>query len=116
MDRQDTAVPAKKTHRKRLQRRRKVFSKLNFHVPEETVKKIALSTAGVIEPVLSVLREKIDKKLEHVPDNTQDPEYFDTRTHRKPHADIQQTEAKLLAQLAEEDMRKHENSRPRNGL
>lgn len=50
---------------------RKVFSKLNFHVPEETVKKIALSTAGVIEPVLSVLREKIDKKLEHVQDNTQ---------------------------------------------
>lgn len=29
--------------------------------------------------------------------------------------DIQQTEAKLLAQLAEEDIRKHENSRLTNG-
>lgn len=48
---------------------RKVFSKLNFHVPEETVKKIVLSTAGVIEPILSTLREKIEKKLEHTTDN-----------------------------------------------
>lgn len=48
---------------------RKVFSKLNFHVPEETVKKIVLNTAGVIESVLSALREKIDRKLEHTTDN-----------------------------------------------
>lgn len=48
---------------------RKVFSKLNFHISEETVKRIVLSTAGVIEPVLSALREKIDKKLEHTTDN-----------------------------------------------
>nr|XP_015201743.1 PREDICTED: sperm flagellar protein 1-like [Lepisosteus oculatus] len=41
---------------------RKVFSKLNFHVPEETVKKIVLSTAGVIEPVLCTLRNKINEK------------------------------------------------------
>ncbi|XP_023266395.1 sperm flagellar protein 1 [Seriola lalandi dorsalis] len=94
---------------------RKVFSKLNFHVPEETVKRIVLSTAGVIEPVLSALREKIDKKLEHAMDNILDVEYFDTRNHNKPYAEIQQTEAKLLAQLAEEDMRKDEKSRPRNG-
>lgn len=46
-----------------------MFSKMNFHVPEETVKRIVLSAAGVIEPVLSTLREKIDKKLEHTTDN-----------------------------------------------
>lgn len=46
-----------------------MFSKLNFHVPEETVRRIVLSTAGVIEPVLSALREKIDKKLEHATEN-----------------------------------------------
>lgn len=48
---------------------RKVFSKLNFHVPEDTVKRIVLSTAGVIEPVLNALREKIDKKLEQPTEN-----------------------------------------------
>ena len=48
---------------------RKVFSKLDFHVPEETVKRIVLSTAGAIVPVLSALREKIDKKLEHIMNN-----------------------------------------------
>uniref|UniRef100_A0A8C3AMV3 Sperm flagellar 1 n=1 Tax=Cyclopterus lumpus TaxID=8103 RepID=A0A8C3AMV3_CYCLU len=48
---------------------RKVFSKLNFHVPEDTVKRIVLSTAGVIEPVLGALREKIEKKLEHPTEN-----------------------------------------------
>ncbi|XP_071336872.1 sperm flagellar protein 1 [Trachinotus anak] len=90
---------------------RKVFSKLNFHVPEETVKRIALSTAGVIEPVLSALREKIDKKLEHTTDtNILDLEYFDTGNHKKPHAEIRQTEAKLLSQLAGD-----EKSRLRNG-
>lgn len=46
-----------------------MFSKLHIHVPEEIVKKIVLSTAGVIEPVLSTLREKIEKKVEHTTDN-----------------------------------------------
>lgn len=48
---------------------RKVFSKLNFHVPEDTVKRIVLNTAGVIEPVLSTLREKIDVKLKQTAEN-----------------------------------------------
>lgn len=48
---------------------RKVFSKLDFHVPEETLKKIAQSTTGAIVPVLSNLREKIDKKLEYTNNN-----------------------------------------------
>ncbi|CAL8299789.1 unnamed protein product [Merluccius merluccius] len=49
---------------------RKVFSKLSFDVSEETMKKIALRTAGVIETVLFSLREKIDLKLEQVTENT----------------------------------------------
>ncbi|GLD67491.1 sperm flagellar protein 1 [Lates japonicus] len=93
---------------------RKVFSKLNFHVPEETVKKIVLNTAGVIEPVLSALREKIDRKLEHTTDNILDLEYFDTRNHEKPHAEIRQAEAKLLAQVTGEEKKKDEKSRLRN--
>ena len=46
-----------------------MFSKLNFHVPEETVRRIVLSASGVIEPMLCSLREKIDKKLEHTTEN-----------------------------------------------
>uniref|UniRef100_A0A8C3ANW7 Sperm flagellar 1 n=1 Tax=Cyclopterus lumpus TaxID=8103 RepID=A0A8C3ANW7_CYCLU len=64
---------------------RKVFSKLNFHVPEDTVKRIVLSTAGVIEPVLGALREKIEKKLEHPTENILDLEYYETRNQEKPH-------------------------------
>ncbi|CAL8366464.1 sperm flagellar protein 1 [Gadus morhua] len=54
---------------------RKVFSKLDFDVGEERIKKIALRTAGVIEPVLFSLREKIDLKLEQVTENTLELEY-----------------------------------------
>ncbi|KAI7805318.1 sperm flagellar protein 1 [Triplophysa rosa] len=58
---------------------RKVFSKLNFNVPLDTVKKIVVSTAGYIEPVLCSLREKIEErkaeKLLHV-EGTQDLEYY----------------------------------------
>ncbi|XP_035027777.2 sperm flagellar protein 1 [Hippoglossus stenolepis] len=92
---------------------RKVFSKLNFHLPEDTVNRIALSTAGVIEPVLSALREKIDKKLEQTADNILDFEYFDPRKHHeRPPAEIRQTEA---AQLRGEEMKKDDKRRPRNG-
>ncbi|XP_044228932.1 sperm flagellar protein 1 isoform X2 [Thunnus albacares] len=94
---------------------RKVFSKLNFHMPEETVKRIALSTAGVIEPVLSALREKIEKKLEHTTDNIPDLEYYDTRNQEKHHTEIHQTETKHLAQMAGEEMKKDEKSRLKNG-
>lgn len=47
-----------------------MFSKLNFHVPEETVGGIVLCTAGVIEPTLSTLREKILSKAENAKDDT----------------------------------------------
>ncbi|CAK6951571.1 sperm flagellar protein 1 [Scomber scombrus] len=94
---------------------RKVFSKLNFQMPEETVKKIALSTAGVIEPVLSALREKIDKKLEHTADNILILEYYDTRNQAKHHTEIHQTEAKHLVQMAGEAIKKEEKTRLKNG-
>uniref|UniRef100_A0A671YHM9 Sperm flagellar 1 n=1 Tax=Sparus aurata TaxID=8175 RepID=A0A671YHM9_SPAAU len=62
---------------------RKVFSKLNFHVPGETVRRIVLSTSGVIEPILCSLRERIDKKLEHTTENILDLDYYDTREQEK---------------------------------
>ncbi|XP_072533099.1 sperm flagellar protein 1 isoform X2 [Salminus brasiliensis] len=58
---------------------RKVFSKLNFHIPEDTVKKVALSTPGSIEPVLCALRERLeDKQTGRNLDGTQDVEYYST--------------------------------------
>ncbi|KAJ8418195.1 hypothetical protein AAFF_G00139040 [Aldrovandia affinis] len=60
---------------------RKLFVKLNFHVPEDTVKKIVLCTAGHIEPILCTLREKIeDKRLQRAVDEraVQDLEYYST--------------------------------------
>ncbi|XP_073689700.1 sperm flagellar protein 1 [Garra rufa] len=66
---------------------RKVFSKLNFHIPEETLKKVVVSTAGYIEPVLCSLREKIEEKQAGKQlDGTQDLEYYST-THRQPRSD-----------------------------
>ncbi|XP_041123531.1 sperm flagellar protein 1 isoform X2 [Polyodon spathula] len=68
---------------------RKVFSKFNFHVPEETVKKIILSTNGVIETVLCTLRDRIEEKragkpLTHIPQGQlQDLGYYSI-TDQKP--------------------------------
>nr|XP_029525841.1 sperm flagellar protein 1 [Oncorhynchus nerka] len=64
---------------------RKVFSKLNFHIPEETVKRIVVSTAGVIEPVLCSLRERIDDKRQQCTEDTLlDVEYYNNRNREKP--------------------------------
>ncbi|XP_075874778.1 sperm flagellar protein 1 isoform X2 [Nelusetta ayraudi] len=96
---------------------RKVFSKLNFHVPEETVGGIVLCTAGVIEPTLSTLREKILSKVENTKDDTvgyNDCGYYDTQ--EKPHSEIHQTATKHLPQLAGEDAKKGEKSRLKNRL
>lgn len=49
---------------------RKVFSKLNLHVPEKTVRRIVLNAAGAVEPILHVLREKIQEKVDHAGENT----------------------------------------------
>ncbi|XP_033956183.1 sperm flagellar protein 1 isoform X1 [Pseudochaenichthys georgianus] len=94
---------------------RKVFSKLNFHVPEETVRQIVLSTAGVIEPVLSALREKIDKKLEQTTENILNLEYYDTRNQEKLNTEGPQTEAECVAEPARDSMKKDEKSRIKNG-
>uniref|UniRef100_UPI0037E79C65 sperm flagellar protein 1 n=1 Tax=Semicossyphus pulcher TaxID=241346 RepID=UPI0037E79C65 len=96
---------------------RKVFSKLNFLVPEETVRRIVLSTAGVMEPVLSALREKIEKKLEHSTENIlicNDLEYYDHKNQEKHHPEIRQNEAKLLVQQAGEEMKKDEKTKVKN--
>ncbi|KAM7385662.1 hypothetical protein PAMP_001734 [Pampus punctatissimus] len=90
-----------------------VFSKLNFHVCEDTVKKIVLSNVGVVEPVLSALKEKLDKKVEQTTNN--DLEYYDTKYQEKLQTEYRQTEAKHLAQITEEQMKKHEKSRLKNG-
>ncbi|XP_064879493.1 sperm flagellar protein 1 [Oncorhynchus nerka] len=64
---------------------RQVFSKLNFHIPEETVKRIVVSTAGVIEPVLCSLRERIDDKRQQCTEDTLlDVEYYNNRNREKP--------------------------------
>ncbi|XP_030297349.1 sperm flagellar protein 1 isoform X3 [Sparus aurata] len=93
---------------------RKVFSKLNFHVPGETVRRIVLSTSGVIEPILCSLRERIDKKLEHTTENILDLDYYDTREQEKLHA-VRQTEAKRAVQLAGGETKKDDKSRVKNG-
>ncbi|KAK2824233.1 hypothetical protein Q5P01_021408 [Channa striata] len=92
---------------------RKVFPRLNFLVPEETVKKIVLNTAGVIEPVLSALREKIERKLEDNTDNIMDVEYYDTKNQEKEFR--LKTEAKpFKAKVAGEQINKYENSTGKN--
>ncbi|XP_047459922.1 sperm flagellar protein 1 [Mugil cephalus] len=91
---------------------RKVFSKLDFRVPEETLKKIVLSTSGAIVPVLNALREKIHKKLERSTENILDLGYYDARRPEKPHAETIQTEARLLAETAE--VKKDEKNKQKN--
>ncbi|KAM6997102.1 sperm flagellar protein 1 [Tautogolabrus adspersus] len=117
-------IPANSTQQKlsnwdllNRQDNQKVFSKLNFLVPEETVRRIVLSTAGVIEPVLNALREKIDKKLEHTPENVlicNDLEYYDHKNQDKHHTEICENETKLLAQLAVEERKNDGKSKIKN--
>ncbi|XP_061766264.1 sperm flagellar protein 1 isoform X2 [Nerophis ophidion] len=83
---------------------RKVFSKLNFHVPEKSVKKIVLRTAGVIESVLTALREKIDKKLEYNSQN--DLGYYDTSNAESSHTDLGESEVRYLSQMASDGLSK----------
>ncbi|XP_035255674.1 sperm flagellar protein 1 [Anguilla anguilla] len=80
-------TPANSTHQKLNNwgtLNRKVFAKLNFHVPEDTIKKISLCTAGLIESVLCTLREKIeDKRLGALEERgPQDLEYYSTTNEK----------------------------------
>ncbi|XP_077438786.1 sperm flagellar protein 1 isoform X3 [Vanacampus margaritifer] len=78
---------------------RKVFSKLNFHVPEKSVKKIVLRSSGVIESVLSELKEKIDQKLDQKTHTISDLEYYDTRNPEKTLTELSQSEARYLSEM-----------------
>ncbi|XP_073729338.1 sperm flagellar protein 1 isoform X1 [Misgurnus anguillicaudatus] len=69
---------------------RKVFSKLNFNVPLDTVKKIVVSTAGYIEPVLCSLREKIEeRRAGKLLEGSQDLEYYSI-TNGQPESENRQ--------------------------
>ncbi|KAG7512757.1 sperm flagellar protein 1 [Solea senegalensis] len=70
---------------------RKVFSKLNFNVPEETVNKIIICSPGVIEPVLCALNEKIDIKLEQTKSNALESEFSDPRKFGKNYTELHQS-------------------------
>ncbi|KAI5625049.1 sperm flagellar protein 1 [Silurus asotus] len=71
--------------------RQKVFSKLNFSLPAETLKKITLSTPGTIEPVLCALRERLeDKQVWRVLNGNQDLQYYST-VHEKAKTDNDQS-------------------------
>ncbi|KAM4729462.1 LOW QUALITY PROTEIN: sperm flagellar protein 1 [Anableps anableps] len=80
---------------------KRVFPKLDIYVPDETMNKIVTSTPGVIMPVLSVLKEKIEEKRMQTTNNI--PQYYNTGSQEKPFSDveIQKAEASIVAQLAE---------------
>ncbi|XP_067828688.1 sperm flagellar protein 1 isoform X2 [Heptranchias perlo] len=58
---------------------RKIFSKLHFHIPEDTLKKLVKSSPGIIEPVLYLLRQKIEEELNRI----QDVEYYSTGADKR---------------------------------
>ncbi|XP_034041142.1 sperm flagellar protein 1 [Thalassophryne amazonica] len=89
---------------------RKVFSKLNFNVPEEKVKKITLSTAGVIEPVLNALREKLDQRLEHTTQYLPDLDYYDACNLEKLHIETHHIKANHPPQEVR-DLKKDEKNK-----
>ncbi|XP_070398066.1 sperm flagellar protein 1 isoform X1 [Nothobranchius furzeri] len=80
---------------------RKVFPKLDFHVPEGMLSRIVLSSPGAIEPVLKTLREKIEKKLADIESKKLSLEVLDTRNLELTHEDIHLAETRILAQLAQ---------------
>ncbi|XP_072292995.1 sperm flagellar protein 1 [Eucyclogobius newberryi] len=90
---------------------RKVFSKLNFQVMEGTVNKIVLKTPGALEPVLSVLKEKIDRRIEQ-PDRTLDLEYYDSRNQGKLFEETFLNEVKEETEL---EKKKEERGKLRKG-
>ncbi|XP_028324662.1 sperm flagellar protein 1 [Gouania willdenowi] len=98
---------------------KKVFPQLNFHVPESTVKKIALNTAGVILPVLRSLQNKINMLLMHQTDHTTDLKYYDTMNHENAPADTHLTKARVLPQLADmktDEGKRHKMSKPQRAV
>ncbi|XP_048864408.1 sperm flagellar protein 1 [Brienomyrus brachyistius] len=75
---------------------RKVFSKFNFHIPEECVRKIACSTPGSIEPVLCTLRERMEAGPKEIAqEERQNLEYYQI-SNGKQHAELIQMPATPL--------------------
>ncbi|XP_076017043.1 sperm flagellar protein 1 [Genypterus blacodes] len=96
---------------------RKVFSKLNFHVSEKIMKKIVLSTSGVIEPILNALRQKINQKLEQTTEDMMDLEYYDTRNPENLYTASRLIKSKHQDQTAEGRENKYtENSQPQQTM
>lgn len=93
---------------------RKVFSKLNFHVTEDTVSKIILNAPGAIEPVLSALREKLERNPAQS-NNVLDLEYYDARNQEKPYEETSHNEVKQLAQPSAQDKKKDEKGKQEKG-
>ncbi|XP_077469676.1 sperm flagellar protein 1 [Stigmatopora argus] len=87
---------------------RKVFSKLNFHVPEKSVKKIVLRSAGVIESVLSDLREKIELRLDHKAHILSNLEFYDSKNPERTVTELTQSEARYLSQMVHEEVKRDE--------
>ncbi|XP_077585991.1 sperm flagellar protein 1 [Stigmatopora nigra] len=87
---------------------RKVFSKLNFNVPEKSVKKIVLRSAGVIESVLSDLREKIELRLDHKAHILSNLEFYDVKNPETTITELTQSEARYLSQMVHEEVKRDE--------
>ncbi|RXN00729.1 Disintegrin and metalloproteinase domain-containing protein 8, partial [Acipenser ruthenus] len=100
----------------------KVFSKFNFHVPEETVKKIILSTNGVIETVLCTLRDRIEEKragkpLTQIPQGQlQDLGYYSI-TDQKPSEEYVQISKQSNIQMQKQEEWKYtQRDRPGHNI
>ncbi|XP_075073292.1 sperm flagellar protein 1-like isoform X2 [Mixophyes fleayi] len=75
----------------------KVFSRLNFHVQEDLVRKMISNTPEVIESVLYTLRQKINEKLqgrcqrERGTQQVKESEYYSTNTGQTTSGSMAQT-------------------------
>ncbi|XP_020776777.1 sperm flagellar protein 1 [Boleophthalmus pectinirostris] len=94
---------------------RKVFSKLNFQVTEDTVNKIVLNTPGAIEPVLSILKKKIERRPEQ-PNNTLDLEYYDTQNHEKIYEETFLNEVKVQTEQGKKTEEKGKQKKSKEQL
>ncbi|KAK7930792.1 hypothetical protein WMY93_007187 [Mugilogobius chulae] len=90
---------------------RKVFSKLNFQVTEDTVEKIVQNTSGAIETVLKIIKEKVDRRPEQ-PDRAPNLEYYDTRNQGKIYEETFLSEAKTST---EQEKKKEEKGKQKKG-
>ncbi|MGH0171268.1 UNVERIFIED_CONTAM: hypothetical protein FKN15_060716 [Acipenser sinensis] len=84
-------VPASSTQQKVdnwSQLNRKVFNRLSFSVPEDQIRKITQCSPGVVEQVLSTLREKIEQKQKTSKLPPQNLEYYSTTQGSNEHGTV----------------------------